>query len=127
MAERNPKENFEYDLRVGVGKENELAKILEDCTLEVKYDRYDNDRHFIEYKRISMDGKMEPSGISVTKAKYYVLCKAHYFIIVSTERLKNIMRWAYGNRRPILGGDGKRTYAIMLTEEEILGWKENNS
>jgi hypothetical protein len=56
MTERNPKENFEYDLKIGIDKENELAKILDDATIEVKFDRYENDRHFIEYKRISMTG-----------------------------------------------------------------------
>jgi hypothetical protein len=127
MTERNPKENFEYDLKVGIDKENELAKILDDATIEVKFDRYENDRHFIEYKRISMAGIVEPTGISVTKATHYALCKPHYYLIVSTERLKRLMKWAWGNRKPIMGGDGKRTFAMMLTESEILGWKDDNA
>lgn len=122
MTGRNPKENFEYDLKIGVQKENELARILDDATIEVKFDRYDNDRHFIEYKRINLRGDVEPSGISVTKATHYALCKPHYFLIVRTDRLKMIMKQS--GKKPTIGGDGKRTYAIMLTESEILRWNE---
>jgi hypothetical protein len=129
MITRNPKKNSDWDISIVVGeqKESELVGILGDCTMEVKFDRYENDRHFIEYKRISMAGIVEPTGISVTKASHYALCKPHYYLIVSTERLKRLMKWAWGNRKPIMGGDGKRTFAMMLTESEILGWKDDNA
>jgi hypothetical protein len=106
--------DYKYDLKIGIAKEEELAQILGDgATVEVKYDRYDNDRFFIEY--MFDDGtKSYPTGISTTQAKYYALAKENYYLIISVERLKTILR-AYAKKyKPVKGGDSNTATGYLI-------------
>jgi hypothetical protein len=112
---------FEWDLKIGHIKENELATMFSNgATFEVKYDQYDNDRFFIEYKRYNTQGEIELTGLSVTKADYYVLCKQSYYLIVPTQYMKGMLKTL--NRKHTLGGDGNRTIGILVTEGEVLDY-----
>ncbi len=105
--------DYKYDLRIGKAKEHELAMILGDKCVEVKYDRYDNDRFFIEYK--FDDGtNTYPTGISTTQAEYYALSKEHYYLIISVERLKDIVRAYAKSFKPVKGGDSNTAIGYLI-------------
>lgn len=106
-------------MEIGEVKENKLSKILGDGTkIDFKYDQFPNDRHFIEYKTLCDDGTSFLSGIATTKSKYYALAKEHYYILVTVEHLKKVMKLM--KKKPTRGGDDKMYLGILLTESEIL-------
>ena len=106
--------DFKYDLSIGVQKEKQLALILGDnCTIEVKYDRYKNDRFFIEYKYD--DGqKSYNTGLSTTQADYYALAKSTYFFLIKTSVLKDKVRLFAKNNKPVRGGDNNTAIGFLV-------------
>lgn len=116
--------NFKYDLEIGQQAENLLGQLLEGSRLEVKFDRYVNDKFFIEIYRIKYDSKeKELSGLAVSQADYYALCKNNIFIIIERRDLIRLVKKKLGNRKvseiAVSGGDGGRTYGILITISEI--------
>lgn len=113
--------NFKYDLKLGKNVENELANILGDNSLvEVKYDQFENERHFIEYKRIGIDGQEEYTGIATTHSDYYCLSKSGYYILIKTQDLKDFIKAT--RPKSVLGGDDKRTYGFLITESNLFNY-----
>jgi hypothetical protein len=115
--------DYKHDLRVGQEKERELGKILKgEFTVEVKHDRYDNERFFIEY--MYDDGeKSYKTGISTTKADYYALSKPNYIVFILTEKLKAIVRRFAKYNQPISGGDSNRYKGFLISLHDIIGAK----
>ncbi|MCH7396550.1 hypothetical protein MM236_01060 [Belliella sp. DSM 107340] len=93
--------DFKYDLKVGQQKENELASILSDSTLEVKYDRYSNNLFFIEFYKKLKNGKYKRTGLSKTEANYYALCKSNSFLIIPTSTLKNFLKSIFEEKKKV--------------------------
>jgi hypothetical protein len=128
---------FSHDLEIGQMKENEFAEVLSDSTLECKFDRYSNGRHFVEFKKWdNAAGCLVGSGISTTSAKWYTIAKANYFITVSTAELKKVLQALYDANKHMVyldsrgcevisgvlvsGGDGKRSYGFLLEEDFLI-------
>ncbi|MBW3469093.1 hypothetical protein [Arthrospiribacter ruber] len=130
--------NFKYDLEIGKQAENLLGQLLEGNHLEVKFDKYKNNRFFIEvFKRKGNNPDGSPkyvfSGLGVTQAEFYALMKNNIFIIIKTSDLKKLIKHkvnTQGNGKlssiAIGGGDGGRSYGVLVTVEEIIEWQANN-
>jgi len=111
--------DFRYDLEIGKQSENELSLILQDTTIEVK----DDSKHsaktgnvFIEY-----ESRNKPSGISTTQATHWAIkTSSNTFVIICTERLKEIARKYIGTDRDVLGGDNNTSKGILVPREELL-------
>ena len=60
--------DFKYDLKIGQVKEKQLAEILTNKTVEVKYDlkALETGNIYVEYQ-----SRGKPSGISTSEADYY--------------------------------------------------------
>lgn len=103
--------NFKYDLEVGQSKENELAEILSNSKVEVKYDRKatETGNVFVEY---SSRGK--PSGMAVSEADYYVYYFGDIFVIIKSEDLKKKCRKYVNTNRDVVGGDNNTSKGILL-------------
>lgn len=103
--------DFKYDLKVGQVKEKELADILENKTIEVKYDKkaHITGNIFIEYR-----SRGKNSGISSTQADYYCIFAGCCMYILKTEDLKFKCRKYLGTKRDITGGDNNTSKGILL-------------
>jgi len=114
----NYNSDFKYDLEVGNVKEKELANILENKKIEIKYDLKSNitGNVFIEY-----ESRGKPSGLSTTQSDYYAFILGNgIIIIIDTDRLKNISRGMIGTSRDILGGDSNTSKGILLKINELI-------
>lgn len=86
--------NFATDLKYGQLGEKRIRKMLENLvegSFEVKSDRYRNGNMAVEMRQNPRkSGKWVPSGLQVTKAKWwvYIFSMDGGFIIVSVDRLK---------------------------------------
>lgn len=86
--------NFAEDLKYGQLGEKRIRKMLENLvegSFEVKSDRYRNGNMAVEMRQNPRKcGKWVPSGLQVTKAKWwvYIFSMDGGFIIVSVDRLK---------------------------------------
>tara|TARA_R110002020_G_scaffold108015_4_gene250623 strand:+ start:3498 stop:3932 length:435 start_codon:yes stop_codon:yes gene_type:complete len=125
--------NFKYDLEIGQGAENLLSTLLQDTTLEVKFDMFTNDRFFIELasKRYNKDCdcyKLQKSGLASSEAEFYALLKNNFFMILTSRNLKDLIKEkakALGisvNDLLISGGDEGRTYGVLITIDEITAY-----
>jgi len=112
--------DFQHDLEVGQVKEKELADLLENKTIEVKRDLIakDTGNVFIEY-----ECREKPSGIATTKADFHCIAVEHLYIILSTEKLKDIVRPYFGTDRDVLGGDSNRSKGIKLPLKQLIKLK----
>ena len=110
--------NFEFDLKLGQIKEQELGYIFNNKTIEVKTDLQASEtgRVFVEY-----ESRYKPSGISKTKADYYcfVISKFSYIIIKTTE-LKNKCRKYLKTSLDKRGGDNNTSKGILLPLVELV-------
>jgi hypothetical protein len=111
------KSDFEYDLAVGMLSEKALGEILDNKTIEVKSDikARDTGNLFIEY-----ESRGKPSGISRTKADFYCFDIGHLFILIETQKLKDIIRPLLGTSSEKLGGDENTSKGILLPLTKIL-------
>lgn len=109
--------DFKYDLAVGQVKEKELAEALSNKTIEVKRDlatkRTGN--VFIEYEY-----RGNPSGIARSEADYYAFAIEDSFIILPTEKLKEVCRKYLGTKKDIKGGDDLQSKGILLPLQELI-------
>jgi hypothetical protein len=73
--------DFKYDLKVGQAKEKELGDIINDKTIEVKYDLKSlaTGNVYVEYF-----SRGKPSGISTSDAEYYCFCLGETYHLIST-------------------------------------------
>ena len=103
--------DFKYDLKIGQIKEKELADILENKKIEVKYDLQatDTGNVFVEY-----ESRGKPSGISTTESDYYCFAIGVCFVLIKTEYLKDICRTFLGSTKDIFGGDSNSSKGILL-------------
>ena len=114
MEHRN---DFKYDLRVGNGKENELAAILQGKTIEVKYDlkALDTGNIYVEYH-----SRGKASGLSTSEAEFYCFAFGDTFHIIKTVKLKELCRKYINTNRDKRGGDNNTSKGILLPIKELL-------
>ena len=115
----NYNNNFEYDLKVGQIKEKELGSILNEKTIEVKYDKQalSTGNVYVEY---FSRGKY--SGLATTRADYYCFCfrethSTYHFI--ETKLLKERCRKYLNTNRDRRGGDNNTSKGILLPINEL--------
>jgi hypothetical protein len=108
--------DFRYDLKVGQVKEKELAEILNDKTIEVKFDKraLDTGNVYVEY-----ESRGANSGIAKSEADYYCFCFGLTYHIIKTELLKDRCRKYIGTNRDRLGGDNNTSKGILLPIQEL--------
>lgn len=103
--------DFRYDLQVGQAKEKELGDIINDKTIEVKYDlqALDTGNVYVEYF-----SRGKPSGISTSIAEYYCFCFGETYHLISTKTLKEKCRVHLATVRDKEGGDNNTSKGILL-------------
>lgn len=108
--------DFQFDLKVGQAKEQELGNILNDKTIEVKYDlkALETNNVYVEYYS---RGKL--SGISTTKSDYYCFAFGETYHLIETKILKERCRKYLNTNRDKLGGDNNTSKGILLPINEL--------
>ncbi len=108
--------DFKYDLKVGQVKEEELGKILNNSTIEVKFDlkALETGNVYVEYW-----SRGRKSGISKTEAEYYCFAFGNTFHLIPTEELRDKCRKYIGTKRDKKGGDSNTSKGILLPIKEL--------
>jgi hypothetical protein len=112
----NYNNDFKFDLKVGQAKEQELGNILNDKTIEVKYDlkALETNNVYVEY-----ESRSKPSGISTTKSDYYCFAFGLTYHLIETKILKERCRKYLNTTRDKLGGDNNTSKGILLPINEL--------
>lgn len=108
--------DFRYDLEIGQSKENELASILSNSRLEVKFDQkaLKTGNIFVEY-----ESRGKPSGISTSQAEWYCYAFGDTMHLIKAEDLKERCRKYLGGKRDTRGGDSNTSKGILLPLHEL--------
>jgi hypothetical protein len=108
--------DFKFDLKVGQAKEVELGNILNDKTIEIKYDlkALETNNVYVEYQ-----SRNKPSGISTTNSDYYCFAFGNTFHLIETKSLKEKCRKYLNTNRDKLGGDNNTSKGILLPINEL--------
>lgn len=115
--------NFNYDLEFGEKAEDFVNKLFTNGgKIEVKYDRKAHETGNLFVEVFSRD---KPSGISTTKANYwiFVIDKRQYAIIINIEKLKKLCRSKYKDGGYVLGGDDNTSKGLLIPINFITGQK----
>jgi len=109
--------DFKYDLKFGQVKEQELANIFNNKTVEVKRCTGAIYNVFVEY-----ECRGKKSGISTSQADYYCFAFKNTFALIETKALKIKCRKYINTDKDKLGGDRNKpnTKGILLPIKEIL-------
>lgn len=108
--------DFKYDLKVGQVKEEELALILADKKVEVKYDQkaLKTGNVFVEY-----ESRGRLSGISTSQSDYYCFCFGDTLHLIKSSDLKERCRKYLNTNRDVNGGDNNTSKGILLPIKEL--------
>jgi hypothetical protein len=124
MRSTKARPNFDFDLKFGQEKENELIKIFREETVECKTDKIcqRTGNVFVEFE----DAK-NPSGISITEATFYAFClykperDKQIWVLIPTKLLKKLMK-----KYPIKnGGDNWEARGHIIPKEALLDYANN--
>tara|TARA_Y100000114_G_scaffold155087_1_gene178471 strand:+ start:871 stop:1230 length:360 start_codon:yes stop_codon:yes gene_type:complete len=109
--------DFRYDLKVGQVAEQALAAIFEGKKVEVKRDRKARltGNIFVEY-----ESRGKPSGISTSEADYWCFVVEETFILLTTQRLKEIVEPLKGTDKERRGGDNNTSVGVLLRIADII-------
>ena len=122
MTPTNARPNFDFDLKFGQDKENELIEIFKDEKVECKTDKLcqKTGNVFVEFQDAG-----KASGISITKATYYAFClfkperKCQIWVLIPTAILKKLMK-----KYPIKnGGDNWEARGHIIPKEDLLNYE----
>ena len=114
--------NFDFDLKFGQEKENELLQIFKGEAVECKTDKLcqRTGNVFIEFEDAG-----KPSGISITKANFYAFClfkperNRQIWVLIPTTILKKLMK-----KYPIKnGGDNWEARGHIVPKEDLLNYE----
>lgn len=113
----NYNNDFRYDLKVGQAKEEELGRIFDSSTIEVKYDlqALQTGNVYVEYF-----SRGKKSGIATSQADYWCFAFGSTFHLISLEDLKSRCRKYFGTSRDRKGGDMNTSKGILLPIKELL-------
>ena len=120
-----PAPNFARDL--AHGKEGEaivesFLDALHKGSFEVKYDRYRNGRMVVETEQNPRNTGWKPSGLKVTKAKWWVyMFSPNSFVIVGVPRLKKYIKAHKSSleRRDFAAGSNNPARGYLLYPEHV--------
>ncbi len=114
--------NFRHDLEVGQVAEKALADIIENKTIEVKNDlkALKTGNLFIEF--MSRGNK---SGIDRTEADVWCFCIGNIFILITTEKLKELVEPLKGTAAERLGGDNNTSVGVLLPIIDLITGRTN--
>lgn len=110
--------DFKYDLKVGQQFENELEDVLNNKKLEVKTDfrALETGNIFVEYQ-----SRGKPSGLQTSQSDYYVfILSKDYFIFISTDVLKGVLREVYNERGYVMGGDSNTSHGVLVPVKRLI-------
>jgi hypothetical protein len=113
--------DFRYDLKFGQEGETEIAKLLNDSSIEVKRDRQTQQTGniYIEY-----ESRGKPSGIKTTKAKKWAyILQDGCILIIDTELLKKALRYLIKNKlcvKDMPGGDNNTSVGVLVGVERLM-------
>ena len=121
MIVYNKTGDFDIDCEFGEIGQKELADIFQSAKIEVKRDRkaWRTGNICIEYRQ---GIESRPSGISTTKSDYYCYIftkdnKSLVYVIISVERLKEIVKEHFQPDNIIIAGDNyNRSVLIPISE-----------
>ena len=99
-----------------------FIKSLDDADFEIKRDMYRNGRMVVEIMQKPKDKDWKPSGLDVTKAKYWVyMFSADAFSIIEVARLKKYLE--INNKIPLktfAPYSANPTKGYLLMEEDVI-------
>ena len=109
--------DFRYDLKVGQVAEQALAAIFEGKKVEIKRDRKARltGNIFVEYQ-----SRGKPSGISTSEADYWCFVVEETFILLTAQRLKEIVETLKGTDKERTGGDNNTSCGVLIRISDIL-------
>jgi hypothetical protein len=119
------REKFDIQLGSGLADEDDLVRVFQEKTFEVKTERHqweETGNIFIEY----WNSRKGPSGLSVTTADYWCHTLARddealIHLIMPVDRLKAVCRPLFGTRRDKkIAGDGGFSKGIVLRIADIV-------
>ena len=122
MIHTKARPNFDFDLKFGQEKENELLQIFKGEAVECKTDKLcqKTGNVFVEYEDAG-----RASGISITKATYYAFClfkperKCHIWVLIPTKILKKLMK----NYPVKSGGDNWEAKGHIIPKQDLLNYE----
>ena len=116
MTEFNKDKRFDISLKEGEIKEQELANILTNKKIEVKFDKL-----FHKTKNLAIEFKSrgKASGICTTEADYwaFILDKTGIIIIADREILQEKLKVI--DRKIVSGGDDQTSQTVLIKPEDL--------
>lgn len=111
--------SFTYDLHVGESAESWVKELIGNSRVEVKTDSL---AHKTGNAFIEVYSRGNPSGISTTTAEYWVyrIESNGSAIIVSTQRLKELVKKYYKINGMTKGGDNESSKGVLIPLSELL-------
>ena len=123
MIHTKARPNFDFDLKFGQEKENELLQIFKGEAVECKTDKLcqRTGNVFVEF-----EDRGKPSGINTTKSAFYAFClfkeerkKKQIWVLIPTTILKELMK-----KYPIKnGGDNWEAKGHIIPKEDLLNYE----
>ena len=121
-----PKPNFQKDLAYGKLGEDQTTQFLKGIvndSFEVKSDRYRNGRMVVEVQQNPRDTGWKASGLTVTKASWWVYVYAlnEGMVIVDVKRLKRYIKTLPKSRIQVFAKSSSNpTRGFLLEPEEVM-------
>ena len=111
--------SFTYDLHLGEQAEDWAKELFGNAKIEVKLDSM---AHKTGNMFIEVYSRNKPSGISTTEADYWVykFSNSGTAIVISTQRLKELVRKFYRENGFTEGGDNNTSLGVLVPLVYIL-------
>jgi hypothetical protein len=103
--------SFTYDLHLGEQAETWAKELFGSCKVEVKNDSM---AHKTGNMFIEVYSRNKPSGISTTEADYWLYKINDSAIIISTPKLKELVRKFYRENGFTKGGDSDTSLGVLV-------------
>mgnify|MGYP006246473071 CR=1 FL=1 len=116
--------DFRYDLKFGQVAEQALAEIFEGKKVEVKRDRKASitGNLFVEF-----ESRGKPSGIETTEADYYCFVVEETYILLDTQKLRNLVETLKGTPREKRGGDNNTSRGVLIALVDLIHTNKNEN
>jgi len=117
--------DIRYDLEIGRIAKKKLADILENKTIEIKYDLLASKTGNIA---IEYECRNKASGISITESDYYCYIIANtkcddIYILIETNKLKELCRKYYLMNKIKKLGDSNLSKAVIIPLKDLFSIK----
>lgn len=124
MSKGEAREGFDIDLEYGQSREDALETFLTDSNMkiEVKSDEKakETGNIYVEYKQ-RKGSEWVDSGIAVTEADIWAVeVRSDNFVLLSTDKMKELAKRAYEQGKTVSGGDHNNTKGILVPIEWLV-------